>query len=993
MNYFKRFLPIFCILAFQLSDVRASNEVKSTVFVEALFDSNKFNASVIKGKIIDKVTGEVLIGATAIISGTVKGGAANVDGEFTIRGVSAGDHILVVSYLGYQRKEIPITVVDGDDLDITIELIPQSLEGEEITVTAQARGQISAINEQRSSNTITNIVSKDRIEELPDVNAAESVGRLPGVSLQRSGGEANKVVIRGLSPKYNNVTVNGVKLPSTDTNNRSVDLSLVSSNMLDGIEVTKAATPDKDADALGGTVDLKLRNADKGFSGDFQVQGGYTALQETYDNYKVVGSLGNRFFDNKLGIIVNGNADRYDRSADNFNGSYGLRDFGQGNVVVVNGITLNENINERSRLGGSVVLDYKIPNGKVQFNSIYNELKNESIGRNNNLNYSGGVHSYTLTEGSNTTSILASGISFEQDYGWMQIEAGYSINTSNSESPEDLSWNFREQNAVNLSGEPDTLQPQEISALFKNDLSNTLLNTVENRYRETKENEQGLNIDVKIPIQVSNTISGYFKTGGKFRRLERENDINLITTGGILTSGNGRGYRLAIADTYPELGIVDAESQVTLAPFISDNSLRNDFLNGDYSLGYPIRFDLMRDLARLAADERYSFSSIQGSESDDYTGSEEYNAFYAMTEFELGKYITLLSGLRYEKEQTTYTGKFIPAGRDPAPGSTDPPLEFPDTTATRDQDFFLPMIQMQIKPAQWVNLRLAYTHTISRPDFRQFAPITRYTPTSNYGIAGNTQLKTARSRNYDASISFFQNKLGFFTVSGFYKEIDDLVWGTNLRLVPGQQIVPGLMIPGQTGAPLVGTNVNIFEPAIVKGFEIDWQTNFWYLPSYLSGLVLNINYTRLDSEVKYPTFGIAEEPIQPTPSRPPFTRTVVTDTSFASTLPDQPSDILNLTVGYDLKGFSGRVSFLFQAKTTTGNFGRPEESGDDIFVDDYFRIDVSVRQKIIYGLQLYANLSNLNNRKDVRLQSQTDLYPTSQQYYGFTMDIGLRYKF
>ena len=201
------------------------------------------------------------------------------------------------------------------------------------------------------------------------------------------------------------------------------------------------------------------------------------------------------------------------------------------------------------------------------------------------------------------------------------------------------------------------------------------------------------------------------------------------------------------------------------------------------------------------------------------------------------------------------------------------------------------------------------------------------------------------------------------------------------------------MIPGQTGAPLVGTNVNIFEPAIVKGFEIDWQTNFWYLPSYLSGLVLNINYTRLDSEVKYPTFGIAEEPIQPTPSRPPFTRTVVTDTSFASTLPDQPSDILNLTVGYDLKGFSGRVSFLFQAKTTTGNFGRPEESGDDIFVDDYFRIDVSVRQKIIYGLQLYANLSNLNNRKDVRLQSQTDLYPTSQQYYGFTMDIGLRYKF
>jgi len=98
----------------------------------------------------------------------------------------------------------------------------------EIVVTAQVAGQLAAINEQFSDRVVKNVVSRDRIQELPDNNAAESIGRLPGVAIQRSGGEANKVAIRGLSPKFNTVTVNGVRLPTTDPNDRSVDLSLVS---------------------------------------------------------------------------------------------------------------------------------------------------------------------------------------------------------------------------------------------------------------------------------------------------------------------------------------------------------------------------------------------------------------------------------------------------------------------------------------------------------------------------------------------------------------------------------------------------------------------------------------------------------------------------------------------------------------------------------------------------------------------------------------------
>ena len=163
---------------------------------------------------------------------------------------------------------------------------------------------MDAINKQLNAKSLVNIISSDRIQELPDANAAETVARVPGVSIRREGGEGNKVVIRGLSPKYNNVTVNGVKLASTDNDNRSTDLSMISQYMLDGIEVTKAGTPDQDADVLGGTVNFLLKKAEPGFQAKIITQGMYNGLKDSYDDNKLVLDLSNRFWGDRLGVLV-----------------------------------------------------------------------------------------------------------------------------------------------------------------------------------------------------------------------------------------------------------------------------------------------------------------------------------------------------------------------------------------------------------------------------------------------------------------------------------------------------------------------------------------------------------------------------------------------------------------------------------------------------------------------------------------------------------------
>jgi len=1005
MKYLKNLLPLLFIIAFQGANVKASNLPKTNDFLEALLNSHKLNASVVKGSVNDKTTGEILIGASVVIKGTVKGDAVNVDGEFTIRGVSAGDHVLVVSYLGYQRKEVPITVTDGSDFNITIEMLPQSVEGEEVVVTAQARGQISAINEQRSSNTITNIVSKDRIEDVPDVNAAESIGRLPGVSIQRSGGEANKVAIRGLSPKFNNVTINGVRVPSVGATDRGVDLSLISSNMLDGIEVSKANTADMDADAIGGSINLRLRTAPDEFYTDFRLQGGYTALQREYGNYKFVGSAGDRFLNDKLGVILNLNIDRYDRSADTFNGSYEIRPNPQNNgfpTPTILGLDLNESALTRSRLGGSAIVDYKLNNGKIIANVISNQLQNDGFRRTNSFSTINKTHSYELSEFERETSIITYSLNVEQDYNWFSYDLGASFATSDNDSPNELNWEYREDGAVpggSLSNDILFGDPENIPPLYVNEIANTHLNSLNVVSQKTTEDELTLSANLKFPFQLGSKISGYLKTGAKIRSKDRFNDRESLASND-LRFGGGQNARAAIANAIPELGLAsDGSDRIPLSPILDDYS-RSNFLNGDYPLGYTLQPNLLRRMTLALQANNFLLYDGSASLGSDYEGEEKYNAFYLMGEINLGDF-TLIPGARYEAEETTYKAKFVP----PSTVTAGQVPNFTDTSSTRKDEFLLPMIHLKYAPAKWLSVRAAYTQTLSRPDFSQYAPNTYIFPQGGFVNAPNVNLKNSISTNYDLSVSLYQNKLGFFTVSGFYKEIDDLIRFVRFPLLEGQSLLPELDFKGfVTGQPIINTYVNNENPAYVKGIELDWQTNFWYLPSILKGLVLNVNLTLLKSETDYPSFYTENVPISPRPPSPPFNELVLRDTSYTARIPDQASSIANVTVGYDFKGFSGRVSFYYQNESFTGNFGsRGFEinssgeklfvTGDDVFTDALYRIDMSLKQKITENIEIYSNLNNLTNEFDQNFQSDFSVNPTFIQYYGFTMDVGVRARF
>ena len=333
----------------------------------------------IEGIVKDKKTQKNLIGANVFIVGTSIGTSTDADGKYKLINVKPGSYKVKASYIGYQAVEVDIDVTSAENITQDFELSYVSLQGEAIEVTAQARGQIDAINKQIKANSIKNIVSSDRIQELPDANAAETVARIPGVSIRREGGEGNKVIIRGLSPKYNKVMVDGTNLASTDPDNRSTDLSMISQYMLEGIEVTKAGTPDQEGDVLGGTVNFKLKKAPSGLHGNFVTQGMQNGLQETNNDYKLVGSISNRFFNDRLGALVSLDTEKRNRSSHNLQSSYQNTpaELDSVNPLQLNSLVLSDNHRINNRFNTLFVLDYTLPKMNISYSGLNSSINKD----------------------------------------------------------------------------------------------------------------------------------------------------------------------------------------------------------------------------------------------------------------------------------------------------------------------------------------------------------------------------------------------------------------------------------------------------------------------------------------------------------------------------------------------------------------------------------------------------------------------------------------
>lgn len=962
----------------------------------------------ITGRVTDRMTGEPLPGANVRVAGTTIGAATDPSGRYVITSVPAGPQTLIATYLGYEQQEQAVEVVAGGSVQVDFQLAHRIIEGAEVVVTAQVAGQLAAINEQFQDPIIKNVVSRDRIQELPDINAAESIGRLPGVSIQRSGGEATRVAIRGMSPRFNTVTVAGVRLPSTDGNDRSVDLSLISSNILDGIELRKAVTPDMDPDVIGGSIDLRLRSAPPGLHLDILGQGGYTGLQNEFGNYKVVGTASQRFLDDRLGAIFTFNADRFDRSADKLGIQYtdATRPGTDEKAIRINSLNLREELVDRSRLGGSVLLDFTIPRGRIMANTFYNELRNDALFR--FFSPTTDHLTYNVEQRSGTTSLMTSSLGVEQHLGPLRYDVQVALTRSRSKNPNDYIWNFARDGSAFIVGRNDLfdISADSAFALVRQDslapLANLWVDT-----RRLEEDQRSISLNLQVPFRFGGWISGHLQGGGRLRGLDRQFDQERNGRQGLQYPGlwgtpEFACLRAALGPAWEErLARAGALGYLPISQVRATHLRRANFLGGAFGLGYVADHQLLMELTRAlqssGCSHQYLTNTI-ASLGQDYEGIERYQAGYLMARLDIGRYVTLIPGFRYERDYSKYVGQrfreVVNAFRDA------PPADLETLVIERENVFWLPMVHLDIRPLDWLSIRLARTETIARPGFRQYAPITSINTWGSYIQAANSLLRPSQATNHDVSVQLINTRFGLIGVSYFSKTIDDLILPVEMPVNRFVGSPEGTNVPEAwlAGSPLLQTYINNEDPATVRGFEFEWQTNFSWLPGLLRGLVLNVNYTRSFSETTYRSYRLERRFIPG--SRPPqFTHDLI-ETARKGRMPDQAAHIANVTVGFDYGGFSARLSFLFQSNTTS--YINPREPLLDGFVGDYYRFDMSLRQLVGHGVELFANLNNLNNRPDQTFTGQNTLapdykfsedHPAFRELYGYTVDVGVRFRF
>ena len=233
------------------------------------------DAQPIKGTVNDS-SNEPIIGATIKVKQKPSIAAVTgLDGSFTID-CDIKNPIFICSYIGCKTVEQEVT---SDDVVIT--LPEEAVVLGEVTITAMntGNGEIGARTLERTAPNVINIMSAAAIDLSPDVTVANVIQRMSGVTVERNGtGEGQYAILRGMDKRFNYTLVNGVKIPSPDNKNRFVPLDMFPSEMLDRLEVIKSPTANLEGDGIGGAVNLVMKDAPYNRQLNINFSTGYNAL-------------------------------------------------------------------------------------------------------------------------------------------------------------------------------------------------------------------------------------------------------------------------------------------------------------------------------------------------------------------------------------------------------------------------------------------------------------------------------------------------------------------------------------------------------------------------------------------------------------------------------------------------------------------------------------------------------------------------------------------
>ena len=750
-------------------------------------------AANIKGTVVDKQTGEALIGAT--VMALDKGCATDINGLFEIKGLKKGSHTIIIKYVGYRTLTLNANASDAQDAEqLRIEMESDQQVLGEVKVTGMARKNTDAamIEAAKLSDQVVSNISAQEIRRTQDNNAGEVIRRVPGVSLI----EDKFVMVRGLSQRYNNVWINGGAVPSSEADSRAFSFDIIPSSQIDNLVIVKSPSAEYPADFTGGFIQINTKDIPSQKSFSVSVGGNwndatdfkdfrYAKLSSDYIKDGDVNLLGSGLNNNwrvkskkpvgdlklgadwsrrwtlgesKLGMVGAVNYTNETRSySDMVNNLFGVYDSANDRSNYLRHSTDNQ-YNNNIRLGAmlNLALLSKSGNNKYELKNIFNSLTNKR---------------YTDRSGINAQSDNEIGAEY---YYRSRITYNTQLTGKHTFTDDHLEWSVSYSYANRRM--PDRKRYTIDDALERGTMMLTAGNEINREFTKLDEHIVSANINENHDFHFA-SFSPSVKIGayGEYRSREY-NTRQFIYTWDLELNTLPEGFR-----------------KMDMTELLS---------NGQYFGGNNL--SLIEELCMR----------------NNYRGRNTLGAGYLAASLPFGK-LNIHAGLRYEFNQM----ELITNTRDD--------VESPQSRYYRNRDFF-PSVNTVYKFNDKHQVRLAYGKSVNRPEFREVSPSVYYDFDLASHVQGNVDLKSCYIHNVDLRYEFYPSRGEQITIAGFYKHFDNPIEWT--------YTVAG-------GTSLVYSYENA-ESADNFGVELDIRKDLSLIG--LRNFSLSFNGTLIHSRVNFP---------------------------------------------------------------------------------------------------------------------------------------------
>lgn len=899
---------------------------------------------VIAGRICD-TENHSLPGATIIVEGENIGVTSDINGYYTMPSLKPGTYTIKVTYVGYAPVRKTITIDNGKAATANV-VLTEGMELDEVKVKGAFSGQRRAMQMQKSSMGVTNVVSADQVGKFPDSNIGDALKRINGINVQYDQGEARFGQVRGTSADLTSVTVNGNRLPSAEGDTRNVQLDLIPADMVQTIEVSKVVTSDMDGDAIGGAINLVTKNTPYRRVLNFTGSTGYTWISGK-PQWNIGGTWGDRFFNNKLGIMASASYQYAPGGSDNTEFEYAEK---KGEIQLKEA-QVRQYYVTRERQSYSLALDYQFnPLHKISFKGIYNrrnDWENRYRISYKKLNSDAGDQSVVIQtkagsddnksarlERQQTMDFTLDG---EHTFGNLKMDWASSYSRATEDRPNEryIGLKLKGSDSLNFGDSFQDVgdeQPYSTLAIPSFSEGKWKINEFTNSDQSIKENEIKERINFTLPLS-KGLYGNTLKFGYKYTRKDKERNTEYYD------------YSDA-ADKY----IPDWKDNLV-------SEVREGFMPGSQ---YPTGTQFVsKDYMGTIVFDKADGVELYEEEAGNYEATEQIHAGYIRLDQKLGKKLDATLGLRIENTRLNTSGVNYTMDENENE-SLKPTGEFKN-----DYTNLLPSLLLKYKMNEDGSVRASITKTLSRPKYSALIANKSFNLADQEATIGDPNIKPTTSWNIDLSIDHYFKSIGMVSLGLFYKDVKNV----NVETL-GYYTGTELGLAGNDETFEVTQNMNAYD-ARVYGVEAAYQRDFGFISPALRclGFYGNYTYTKSTTRNYNPRLGIDD----------------TDDVKMAGS----PEHTANASLYYENKGWNIRLSYNFASSfVDMMNTGSREL---DRYYDkvNYLDINASYTWGKKTKITIFAEANNLLNQP-LRYYQGNKERTMQVEYYGVKVNTGVK---